>query len=178
MCEWGTTIELIVPIPAELSHNGQFHWAAKPIDSCIAPLVKALNDQGIYTSGCCCGHGKAPGEIFLHDGRVLTINTREERDTIERAIGLISEFHIYEVGIVSSRRKIRAQSPAAAALYYGLFCIQTNNPFTAVVFTEDGQEWKGDHFWLNFAPDVAFANKILPPLATQIRAASVVEDEG
>lgn len=73
MCNWGDTVDLIVPIPAELSHTGQFRWAIKPIDRCIANLVKALNGAGIYTAGCCCGHGKGDGSIILHDGRELII---------------------------------------------------------------------------------------------------------
>lgn len=27
------------------------------VDSCIAPIVAALNDGGIPTVGSCCGHG-------------------------------------------------------------------------------------------------------------------------
>jgi hypothetical protein len=64
---------LRVPVPAELSHTGEFHWAEKGIDACIAPLVQALNDAGLYTANCCCGHGKGPGIIALHDGRALII---------------------------------------------------------------------------------------------------------
>lgn len=73
MCEWGTHVELLVPMPAELSHTKEFRWAIKGVDACIAPIVQALNDAGIYTANCCCGHGKEPGEIILHDGRVLRI---------------------------------------------------------------------------------------------------------
>jgi hypothetical protein len=73
MCEWGTQINLIVPVPAELSHTGVFRWDRKGIDSCIADLVQALNSAGIYTSNSCCGHGKGDGIISLHDGRVLII---------------------------------------------------------------------------------------------------------
>jgi hypothetical protein len=43
------------------------------IDSCIVPLVQALNDAGIYTVSCCCGHGEEYGHIWLRDGRVLVI---------------------------------------------------------------------------------------------------------
>ena len=68
---------LNVPIPANLSYNGKFRWALKPIDRCIAPIVKALNDAGVYTSGCCCGHGEADGNIILHDGRILIIRSIE-----------------------------------------------------------------------------------------------------
>jgi hypothetical protein len=63
-----------VPMPAELSHTDQFRWAIKGVDACIADIVQALNSAGIYTSNCCCGHGKEPGTIFLHDGRTLTIS--------------------------------------------------------------------------------------------------------
>lgn len=74
MCEWGTQVEMEVPIPAYLSHTGEFRWDRKGIDSCIAPIIAALNTAGIYTANCCCGHGKAPGTIFLHDGRTLVVN--------------------------------------------------------------------------------------------------------
>jgi hypothetical protein len=73
MCKWGNTIILMVPIPAYLSYTDKFRWDKKGIDSCIAPIVQALNNAGIYTSNCCCGHGKEDGEIFLHDGRKLII---------------------------------------------------------------------------------------------------------
>jgi hypothetical protein len=73
MCEWGNDIVMIVPIPAGLSHTGKFRWEEKGIDSCIAPIVKALNDAGIYTANSCCGHGKTDGSILLHDGRELVI---------------------------------------------------------------------------------------------------------
>lgn len=75
MCEHGTDVLLLVPIPAHLSHTGEMRWDVKGVDACISPLVKALNDAAIYTAGCCCGHGKGPGNIILHDGRVLTIES-------------------------------------------------------------------------------------------------------
>jgi len=78
MCKWGTDVNLLVPIPAEASHTGKFRWAIKPVDACIAPLVKALNEAGIYTAGSCCGHGQYTGTIVLHDGRVLEIHHTEE----------------------------------------------------------------------------------------------------
>ena len=74
MCKHGDEVLLRVPIPANLSHTSEFHWDVKAVDSCIAPIVDALNKAGIYTSGCCCGHGKEKGTIFLHDGRVLEIS--------------------------------------------------------------------------------------------------------
>lgn len=73
MCEWGTDVLLSVPIPASLSYDGKERWAIKPVDSCIAPLIQALNDAGLYTANCCCGHGKGDGLILMHDGSRLLI---------------------------------------------------------------------------------------------------------
>lgn len=74
MCEWGTDKRLRVPISALCSHTGEFRWDEKPIDSCIADLVQALNDAGLHTGGSCCGHGKEKGYISLHDGRVMVLH--------------------------------------------------------------------------------------------------------
>lgn len=74
MCQWGDTVEVRVPIPASLSHTGKPRWAKKPIDRCIAPLVKALNDAGVFTVGSCCGHGRGSGAIALADGRELKVH--------------------------------------------------------------------------------------------------------
>ena len=61
MCEWGNTILMAV--------NGR----QRDMDSCIVPLVKALNDAGLTTIASCCGHNKRPGNIALADGRELII---------------------------------------------------------------------------------------------------------
>ncbi len=74
MCKWGSSVLLNVPIPAHLSHTREFRWAMKSIDSCIAPIIQALNAGGVYTSGCCCGHTGTHGTISLHDGRELFVN--------------------------------------------------------------------------------------------------------
>ena len=73
MCKWGTTIPVRVKIAAHLSSTGQDKWKDEPIDACIAPLVKALQEGGIDMLGSCCGHGKDIGEIRLRDGRTLLI---------------------------------------------------------------------------------------------------------
>ncbi len=62
-----------VTIPAALSHTGTERRDVRDIDSCIAPLVKALNDGGVLTVASCCGHGKGFGNIALRDGRELLI---------------------------------------------------------------------------------------------------------
>ena len=73
MCNHGDEVLLSVPIPAHLSHTGELRWDTKGVDSCIAPIVKALNDAGIYTASSCCGHGESDGVIILHDGRELIV---------------------------------------------------------------------------------------------------------
>lgn len=74
MCKHGDEVILRVPIPAILSYTGEFRWDCKGVDACIAPIVAALNDAGIYTSSSCCGHGKSNGIISLHDGRAIEIH--------------------------------------------------------------------------------------------------------
>ena len=73
MCQWGTSIDMEVTVPASLSHTGQERQKVVGIDACIAPIIKALNDAGIKTINCCCGHGKSDGSIMLADGRTLVI---------------------------------------------------------------------------------------------------------
>jgi hypothetical protein len=73
MCEWGTVTVLELTIPAHLSHTGEARQKRVGVDSCIAPIVKALNDAGAHTIASCCGHGHRPGNIILGDGRELII---------------------------------------------------------------------------------------------------------
>jgi hypothetical protein len=60
-----------VKISADLSSTGKEKWKDCHIDTCIAPLVKALQKGGINMRGSCCGHNRGLGEIRLQDGRVL-----------------------------------------------------------------------------------------------------------
>lgn len=91
-CAKCNRLEAIVKvlIPATLSHTGKARWDEKAIDFCVAPLVRALTEARIFTSGSCCGHGKANGYVSLHNNRVLiikpiegslscTLNKKEER---------------------------------------------------------------------------------------------------
>lgn len=84
MCQWGDTIDCWVKIPADLSYTGQVRWDWKPIDSCIAPMVAALNEANILTVGSCCGHGKGDGTIFLENGRMLIIRQIPPEIEVER----------------------------------------------------------------------------------------------
>lgn len=67
------TVPVRVFIPKDLSSAGYLISKIKPIDKCIASIVKALDKGLIIMRGSCCGHGKKPGEIILQDGRKLTI---------------------------------------------------------------------------------------------------------
>ena len=92
MCEWGHTIRLDVTIPASHSSTSKSKRKTVGIDSCIFPIVKALNDAGIATLASCCGHGKRPGIISLADGRELSV--LPDRETWEK----VESFYTKELG--------------------------------------------------------------------------------
>lgn len=83
MCVHGDTIDIRVPVPARCSHTGEFRWAVKPVDRCLARLVVALNAAGALTSGACCGHGKGPGSILLHDRTEIHVPQKEDSDQLD-----------------------------------------------------------------------------------------------
>ena len=60
MCRHGTysTVRVI---------NDQVNKAVK-VDACIADEVQFLNDSGVITLGCCCGHGKAGQVVEWENG--------------------------------------------------------------------------------------------------------------
>ncbi len=66
-------VNIELEIPARLSHTGRAYTKICKIDSCIAPIIRALNKAGIKTEASCCGHGKNKGTIILADGRTLFI---------------------------------------------------------------------------------------------------------
>lgn len=65
MCEWGTDVEVEDLLTTEGKRRT---WK---IDSCIASVVRALNEGDVETIASCCGHGKGPGRITLLDGREM-----------------------------------------------------------------------------------------------------------
>lgn len=73
MCEWGNEVCCVVEVPADLSHTGAVFEKLVGIDSCIAPIVDALNKAGIKTRQSCCGHYKMDGQIDLQDGRMIIV---------------------------------------------------------------------------------------------------------
>lgn len=53
MCKYGTNKDVFLMKVKPFSGRREI-----PVDACIAPLVQVLNDYGIETIACCCGHGK------------------------------------------------------------------------------------------------------------------------
>lgn len=88
MCKWGTTEKVkLMEVDLGSLNNKQYKLYLKKtglqegeefIDSCIAPLVQALNDGKIKTTNSCCGHGKTFGEIYLQDRILLIINDKKK----------------------------------------------------------------------------------------------------
>lgn len=93
MCKWNDTVNLRVKISARKSYTGQGRWDTKPIDRCLAPIVQALNDAGIYTEECCCGHGRGDGYLGLIDGRmfIIPLNGQQDWDEYRETIGMRHE---------------------------------------------------------------------------------------
>lgn len=83
MCKWGTEQVVRVKVVAAQSHTGEDEWKEVGVDSCIAPIVKALQEGGIDMVGSCCGHGERHGEISLADGRSLVVVPRAETGGLE-----------------------------------------------------------------------------------------------
>lgn len=65
MCQWDGHWKHQRPVTI----NGK----VESIDSCIVPLVTALNCAGLSTTASCCGHGKQPTTVILRDGREILI---------------------------------------------------------------------------------------------------------
>jgi len=43
----------------------QFKYCPSEIDECIKNLIRIMNDYGIKTKACCCGHGIYPMTIVI-----------------------------------------------------------------------------------------------------------------
>ena len=55
------------------------------VDPCLQKLAQALNDAGMRTANCCCGHGHQPSSIILQDGRyVVIISGHDEMQMINQ----------------------------------------------------------------------------------------------
>ncbi len=67
MCKWGTDKEVMLMKIKPISGRREIK-----VDACVAPLVQMLNDFGIETTACCCGHGKtAKSHIRISSKNIL-----------------------------------------------------------------------------------------------------------
>lgn len=65
MCKWGTTKLIRV-----IRRNNEYipdGWHEIGVDACIADYVQTMNNRGIITTGCCCGHGGTAPPVVLID---------------------------------------------------------------------------------------------------------------
>ena len=94
-----------------------------------------------------------------------------EQTTVESAL------HVYEVGVMSEVAHIKAPSAGAAAMYFGLYLIRTNNPFMAVCYSEDGKPWNGDSFWVHPNPDEAHVKMVAGRVKAELERCSEVDGD-
>ncbi len=74
MCKYGTDKDVFLMKPKPFSGRRTIK-----VDACIAPLVQMLNDYGIETIACCCGHGKiAKSSIRISSNNVLLTQLGED----------------------------------------------------------------------------------------------------
>jgi len=97
-----------VKIPADLSCTGRERWRKVKIDSCIAPIVRALQKSGIDMRGSCCGHGKREGQISLHDGReLLVLDAASANLYMSHCERVNIKRHLLEIAKLAKRKPLR-----------------------------------------------------------------------
>lgn len=74
MCKWGTNKDVTLIKAKPFSGRKRIK-----VDACIAPLIQMLNDYGIETIACCCGHGKtAKSSIRISSNNILLTQLGED----------------------------------------------------------------------------------------------------
>ena len=63
MCKWGERKPVYVIRRANPSVKDGWHRVM--VDSCIADEVQMLNNIGVITLNCCCGHFKAEAQCLI-----------------------------------------------------------------------------------------------------------------
>ena len=61
MCEYGSDS------PVRLNDRSFAGGKTVRVDSCIAPVIQAIQDAGLRTSSCCCGHGRGASLIVWEE---------------------------------------------------------------------------------------------------------------
>jgi hypothetical protein len=65
LCAHGITKTVILNKPRENSGKMRVQ-----VDKCIAEEIQKLNKEGIWTFGCCCGHGMVEKSILIHESSI------------------------------------------------------------------------------------------------------------
>lgn len=77
------------------------------LDSCLRRRIERLNQRGIVTLACCCGHGRYPTTIVVRHGKVV----RELRTGVvlsaKRRFYRTDEEGFYYIPQVMARREHR-----------------------------------------------------------------------
>lgn len=47
--------------------NNNIGWKPLVLDSCMVQRITTLRNQGINTTGCCCGHGISLPDILVSE---------------------------------------------------------------------------------------------------------------
>ena len=68
MCKWGDRTK--VKVIRRANPFVKDGWHEISVDSCMAPFVQKLNNDGVVTLQCCCGHGKYEAEIWIAEGSI------------------------------------------------------------------------------------------------------------
>lgn len=71
MCDWGT--DTIIHVIRRNNPNVPDGWHPMAVDACIAAYVQTMNNQGVITVGCCCGHGRGQPIVLVDAESVLLL---------------------------------------------------------------------------------------------------------
>lgn len=74
MCKWGTT--RMIRVIRRNHDDYPDGWHSIGVDACIANYVQEMNDRGIITVGCCCGHFDPIGASVLVDAASIPLLDR------------------------------------------------------------------------------------------------------
>ena len=151
MCKQGSFKLVRVKIPAELSCSGKAKWKKAQIDTCIAPIVEALQKGGIDMRGSCCGHGKGDGDIQLQDGRTLVIKQDQvfPRDEIDKVFEMKDSFkekHGYNPKTLLISKKAWRELTSKIPLRGGFTTFKTSQMFAGMVIGHVKKDVEKDDF--------------------------------
>jgi len=83
------------------------------VDDELGPLVQYLNDKGIETVGCCCGHGRYPATVLIKEkGKIIDIFSQEEVPRVKRFYFKNKKQGLYYIPEVSKNEETQQEGKA------------------------------------------------------------------